>query len=151
MNIPLNIDWQQILLHLFNFAILAGGLYFLLYKPVKNFMNKRMEWYQQQEEEAAAKLAKAGEMEQEYKERLEAVEQEIIQKKSQAAKEAEKLMENRLEDARKQEEQILAEAKKAAEQEKKKALQESREELVELAAQMAEKLLHGEEVSHEQS
>ena len=25
MNIPLNIDWQQILLHLFNFSILAGG------------------------------------------------------------------------------------------------------------------------------
>ena len=30
MNIPLNIDWQQILLHLMNFVILAGGLYFLL-------------------------------------------------------------------------------------------------------------------------
>ncbi len=32
MNIPLNIDWQQILLHLLNFVILAGGLYFLLYQ-----------------------------------------------------------------------------------------------------------------------
>ena len=32
MNIPLNIDWQQILLHLLNFAILAGGLYLLLYR-----------------------------------------------------------------------------------------------------------------------
>ena len=31
MNIPLNIDWQQILLHLLNFVILAGGLYLLLY------------------------------------------------------------------------------------------------------------------------
>ena len=29
MNIPLNIDWQQILLHLLNFVILAGGLYLL--------------------------------------------------------------------------------------------------------------------------
>ena len=38
MNIPLNIDWQQILLHLLNFAILAGGLYLLLFKPVKAFM-----------------------------------------------------------------------------------------------------------------
>ena len=35
MNIPLNIDFQQILLHLLNFAILGGGLYLLLYKPVK--------------------------------------------------------------------------------------------------------------------
>ncbi len=151
MNIPLNIDWQQILLHLFNFVILAGGLYFLLYRPVKTFMDKRMEQYRKQEEEAALKVANANAMEKEYKERLEAVEQEIAQKKSQAAKEAEKLAQNRLEDARKQEEQILAEARSAAEQEKKKALQESREELVELAAQMAEKVLHGEEVSHEQS
>ena len=26
MGVPLNIDWQQILLHLFNFVLLAGGL-----------------------------------------------------------------------------------------------------------------------------
>ena len=46
MNIPLNIDWQQILLHLFNFTILAGGLYLLLYRPVKEFMKKRDAYYQ---------------------------------------------------------------------------------------------------------
>ena len=48
MNIPLNIDWQQILLHLLNFVILAGGLYLLLYKPVKTFMEKRQLYYQEQ-------------------------------------------------------------------------------------------------------
>ncbi len=37
MGIPLNIDWQQILLHIFNLLILVGGLYLLLYKPVKDF------------------------------------------------------------------------------------------------------------------
>ena len=30
MGVPLNIDWQQILLHAFNLVILAGGLYLLL-------------------------------------------------------------------------------------------------------------------------
>ena len=49
MNIPLNIDWQQILLHLLNFAILAGGLYLLLYKPVKAFMEQRQAYYQYHE------------------------------------------------------------------------------------------------------
>ena len=49
MNIPLNIDWQQILLHLLNFVILAGGLYLLLYKPVKTFMEKRQQYYQEQD------------------------------------------------------------------------------------------------------
>ena len=42
---PLNIDWQQILLHWMNLAILAGGLYFLLYKPVVSFMQKREQHY----------------------------------------------------------------------------------------------------------
>ena len=53
MNIPLNIDWQQILLHLLNFVILAGGLYLLLYKPVKTFMEKRQQYYQEQDAKAA--------------------------------------------------------------------------------------------------
>ena len=33
---PLNINFQQILLHMFNFVILAFGLYMLLYKPEYN-------------------------------------------------------------------------------------------------------------------
>ena len=57
MNIPLNIDWQQILLHLLNFAILAGGLYFLLYKPVKDFMDKRTAYYKEMDDQANARLA----------------------------------------------------------------------------------------------
>ena len=57
MNIPLNIDWQQILLHFFNFSILVGGLYLLLFKPVKSFMEKREKHYADME--AAAKEAEA--------------------------------------------------------------------------------------------
>ena len=38
---PLNIDFLQILLHLLNFVILAGGLTFLLYKPVVKFLESR--------------------------------------------------------------------------------------------------------------
>ena len=41
MNLPLNIDLQQIFLHMLNFVILAGGLYFILYSPVKKFMDQR--------------------------------------------------------------------------------------------------------------
>ena len=42
---PLNIDFQQIFLHLFNFIILALGLYLLLYRPVVAFMDKRQAHY----------------------------------------------------------------------------------------------------------
>ena len=55
MNIPLNIDWQQILLHFFNFSILVGGLYLLLFKPVKRFMEKREKHYADMEAAAVAR------------------------------------------------------------------------------------------------
>ena len=61
MNIPLNIDWQQILLHFFNFSILVGGLYLLLFKPVKDFMAKREQHYQAIDDDAAAKQREAEE------------------------------------------------------------------------------------------
>ena len=52
---PLNIDWQQILLHLLNFVILFAGLWLLLYKPVRNFMQKRNEEYENRDAEAERK------------------------------------------------------------------------------------------------
>ena len=42
----LNINLQQILLHALNFVILFGALYFLLYKPVRDFMDSRKAHYE---------------------------------------------------------------------------------------------------------
>jgi F-type H+-transporting ATPase subunit b len=56
MNLPLNIDIQQILLHLLNFTILFGILYFLLYSPVKKFMEKREQYYKDMDAEAKGEL-----------------------------------------------------------------------------------------------
>ena len=57
MGVPLNIDWQQILLHMFNLIILTGGLYFLLYQPVTAFMKKRQEYYAAREKDAMLREA----------------------------------------------------------------------------------------------
>ncbi len=56
---PLNIDWQQILLHMFNFVILFAVLYFLLYQPIKSFMEKRIKYYETREREIEEKLLEA--------------------------------------------------------------------------------------------
>ena len=149
MNIPLNIDWQQILLHLFNFVILAGGLYFLLYKPVKSFMDQRTAYYQGLDKAAADKMERAKEHEQEYRKRLEGADAEIDRKREQAAKDAEKMAETILDEANKQREQIIAQAQKEAGREKEKMLQDAKEEIVELAMAATVKMLHGEAVSHE--
>ena len=71
MGLPLNIDWQQILLHLFNFLILAGGLYLLLYKPVKQFMDKREQTYQAMNDAADQKAQQAQQAQQQAAQRLE--------------------------------------------------------------------------------
>ena len=69
-NIPLNIDWQQILLHVLNFVILFGGLYFLLYKPVKNFMAKREAHYAEMAQKAQSELDSAEKIQADYQEQL---------------------------------------------------------------------------------
>ena len=107
MNIPLNINFQQILLHLFNFTLLAGGLYFLLYKPVKDFMDKRKSYYEDMEERAAKKLREAEKVEEEYKEKLTRIEAEIQEKKALAEKEINEQIGAELEEARKHPPEML--------------------------------------------
>ena len=63
---PLNIDIQQILLHLLNFTLLFAGLYFLLYKPVKNFMKKREQHYMDMQKSADEMLEHAQQAKKEY-------------------------------------------------------------------------------------
>ena len=93
MNIPLNIDWQQILLHFFNFSILVGGLYLLLFKPVKDFMAKREQHYQAIDDDAAAKLREAEEKVKSADERVAALDNELTAQRESAAKEASALAE----------------------------------------------------------
>lgn len=138
---PLNINWQQILLHMFNFVILAGGLYLLLYKPVKDFMDKRTAYYQKMETDAKAHLASAQAMEQDYQSRLEQVEQEISERKTAAAKEAKAAANDKIASANRQAEQILSDARLTAENERKKIVDSASKEIAELASDAAEKLV----------
>ena len=86
MNIPLNIDWQQILLHVFNLIILTGGLYFLLYQPVTAFMKKRQEYYAGLEADAQAKLQEAEQKVREADETLSGMQAEAEQLRAETEK-----------------------------------------------------------------
>ena len=83
---PLNIDWQQILLHLFNFCILAIALYFLLYKPIKKYMAKRDAYYDEQAKNAKDRLDEAEKLKNDYAARLSDADREIEKKRSDMAK-----------------------------------------------------------------
>lgn len=148
MSIPLNIDWQQILLHLFNFAILAGGLYFLLYKPVKSFMAKREEHYAAMDAAAAEKQKNAEALEAQRQRQLDGLSEELDAMKAQAAKDAEKLAALTVSDAQAQREQILSKAREDASREKEKILQDAKEEIVRLAIDAAARMTRGEKSKH---
>jgi len=137
---PLNIDWQQILLHWMNLAILTGGLYFLLYKPVKEFMAKREEHYRQLDEQAARKLAEAERVHAEYRAKLDQADEEIHQDRVKAQQAIQQSTEEQLAQAREQARQIVVHAQAEAEHSRERALRDSRRELKKLALQATKKL-----------
>ena len=81
---PLNINIQQIVLHALNFVILFGALYFLLYKPVKSYMDGRRAQYEKMDAEAKEHLAQAEQTRAGYEEKLKGVETEIRDRREKA-------------------------------------------------------------------
>lgn len=141
MNIPLNIDWQQILLHLLNFAILAGGLYLLLYKPVSAFMAKREGWYQQQANEAEKTRQEAEALKAAAQARTDAAAEEAKAIRAQAREDAQEDVRRVKADAQAQAEKILTDARALAESDRRKVLEETQHQVKELVSEAAEKLV----------
>ena len=142
---PLNIDWQQILLHLLNFVILAGGLYFLLYKPVKDFMGKRAEQYRELDENSRRDREEAKALRKAAKEKLNAAHQEIAQMRIKAGDEIEAEKQQMLTEARAEARRILETAGKTADQRSKKAIADTNEEIRELAMEAVRKMMLSDE------
>ena len=140
MSFPLNIDPQQILLHWMNLAILTGGLYFLLFKPVKQFIEKREAHYREIDQQAADKLAQAEQLKADCQAKLDAADDEIHQERAKAQQAAAQAAQEQLEQAEEQARHIVAKAKAEAEQSKERAIRESQREMRELAAKAAKKL-----------
>ena len=137
---PLNIDLQQILLHWMNLAILTGGLYFLLFKPVKQFMEKREAHYRELDKQAEDKLAQAEQLKADCQAKLDQADDEIRLERSRAQQTAAQAAQEQLAQAEEQARHIVAKAKAEAEQSKERAIRESQREMRELATQAAKKL-----------
>lgn len=143
MSIPLNIDWQQILLHLFNFAILAGGLYLLLYRPVKKFMEQRQNHYESMHQQAQQDREQAEKLKAEYEDKLSQVEIAITQRKAEAEQELSQLRSQRVAEAKQEAEAILAKARESAKREQEELVSSASKELVDMAVTAAEKIALG--------
>ena len=138
---PLNIDWQQILLHLFNFIVLFAILYFLLYKPVKQFMDKRTEYYKKLDEEAKQNLADAEKAKEEYARRLSAVDSEIAEIKEKERRELEEAKATRLKRAQEEADKIVRDAREDIEQERARMIKEAQTEISDCSVSATEKIV----------
>ena len=143
MGLPLNIDLQQILLHMLNFVLLFGGLYFILYKPVKKFMDSRASRYAEKEAETERKLREAEEAKAEYEEKLKNAEAEIAAMKSEAAAQATAEAQAEHSRALQDAESIRRSAEAEGEAEKQRLIRQANREISDLAAQAAEKAVFG--------
>ncbi len=141
---PLGIDLLQVLLHAFNVVILFGGMYILLYSPVKKFMDKREEYYAGLDKQAKDRLSEADGLKAEYESRLAGVQDEINESRKKAALEAESARELKLKDAKKEADQIIEDAKLAASRQRAIEEYEAKMAISKLMEQAADKMLLGE-------
>ncbi|HHV94810.1 MAG TPA: ATP synthase F0 subunit B [Firmicutes bacterium] len=130
-----------IAIQLVNAAILAVGLGYMLYNPVKDFMRKRTERIQAQMDEADAALAKANSLIAEYDAKLKSIGDERV-----------KVLEAARLEAAEESKEIIAEAKKEAERIRERSLEavaayrrrleeETRLYIIEAASLMAQQIV----------
>lgn len=138
---PLNIDFQQILLHLFNFILLGGGLYLLLYKPVKKFMDNRKAQYEDMEAKTKTALEEAYALKAEYEDNLAGVDALISEDRAKANSDIRKKCDEELAEARNHAAEIVDKARKEAENERARILANAQKDIAVMAEEAAQKVL----------
>ena len=141
MKLPLNIDVQQILLHLLNFTILFGGLYFILYKPVRKIMDEREEHFKKLEEEANGKIEESEKSRVEYENKLKNADSEINAQNEAAGKETFADRERIITAANDEAAKILKKAREKANAEHDRIISEAQKEIAEIVNEATEKIV----------
>jgi F-type H+-transporting ATPase subunit b len=133
-------DLTTILFEAVNFLILAGLLYYLLFKPVTAQIEARREERERMRREAMADREEASQLREELEARLAHAEEEAAQIISEAEQEAEKTRQDLQENAEREAERILAEAHRDTRQMRQQSTEDFYEELLDailgISAQM---------------
>ncbi len=138
---PLNIDFMQILLHMLNFVILAGGLIFLLYLPIQKFLEQRKQYFSDLEEQNRAAAEENKKLQAEYEQKLLDVEQELSEKRKANEKDMAEVSARTVKEAEQKAQAILQAAEQEAEERKTHILESAQTEISELVLSSAQRLL----------
>ncbi len=137
----LGIDFMQIFLHLFNIILLFGGLYILLYKPVKDFIQKREDRYREMDEKAKKTLDEAKALKAEYTAAMEKADEEVEAKMSAAQAEIAEMRKTEEESLKKKAESVIAEAKAEGERKKKGIVEGAKEDISKMIEEATHKIM----------
>ena len=132
---------QSIGIQLFNATLLAVLLFIILYKPVRNFLQKRAEKIKEQMDQAALDMAAADALRVQYKENLENVEQTRIQILESAQRSATQKSEQILQESKKKAEDIRVQAMCDIQNERAQAEDEMKRQILEVSSRMAGKIV----------
>ena len=146
---PLNIDVQQILLHLFNLVLLFGILYVLLYKPVHDFVDKREEEYKERDKSTKDALSDAERLKADYEARMAEAEKENAKLRAEISTKAESDREKIISDAHEHAAKIVEDARDKAQKEHDRLIQRAQTEIAEYVSKAAEKIVMPEETLHD--
>ena len=139
----LGIDIVQILLHMLNFVILAGGLWLLLYKPVMKFLSERRAHFEDLEARSAAAKEESDRLQEAYATRIHDAEVEIAALKQKAEREGAAAAKAYIDAAHEKATAIVSAAEQAAETRRAQILDSAQTEIGELVLEATQKLLSG--------
>ena len=131
----------QIIANVINVAALAAILAYLLYKPVRNILNKRTNKIQGQLIQAEEELEKATELRKKYEQKMEDIEREREDILGEARKNAADSSRRLLAEAKKEADTIRERAAANVEMEWERAENDMRTAIIDVSAVMAEKFV----------
>ena len=137
----LGFDIVQVLLHMLNFVILAGGLTLLLFKPVTKFLAERRAHFEALEAQTAAAKEESDRLQAAYANRIRDAETEIAALRQKAEREGAAAAKSYIDAAKEKSAAIVAAAEDAAEMRRAQILDSAQTEIGELVLEATQKLL----------
>jgi len=140
----LGLTWQSIALHVLNVVVLFFVLKFLLYKPILKFMKKREKSFSDKTEMLDTREKELIQQKQQYDQMMSDAQTQaasIITKSNEMARDHAKEI---IDDAKEQSREMVIRARKEIAIEKEQTQLDMKSEIVDMAVQIAEKVLKRE-------
>jgi len=140
----LGIDWLKIVIHFVVFAVLAVGLYLLLYKPILKFIRTRQENIQKGIDDGNALKEEGQALKEEYDRKLADADADRERVIAEANAQSEQILADARAKAKEETAAIKQEAKRQAEAEQAAAKAELKEDAGKVAVDLAAAILERE-------